>query len=209
MARTILAAVLILTATSLAADTYRWKDKEGNIHYGEAVPPEYADQPYDVINDAGMVIEHVEDTTVSETVREQQKEQAQERAPLISKEERARQYDRLLVMQYGSQEEIIQTMVGELAQLGYDRTIIEQSRVSTIASIREQIRQAADQQRANLPIPESQQGTIDKLYARLDADAEKSRALDKREAQIRARYNKDLERYRHLTSEDGAQTDQG
>jgi hypothetical protein len=112
-------------------------------------------------------------------------------------------------MQYGSEEEIIRTMEGELAQLGYDRTIIEQSRVSTVASIREQIRQAADQQRANLPIPESQQGAIDKLYARLDADAEKSRALDKREAQIRERYNKDLERYRFLTSEDAAQPDQG
>ena len=209
MARTIFAAVLMLAATSLAADTYRWKDKDGNIHYGEAVPAEYADQPYDVINDAGIVIEHVEDTTVSETVREQQKEQAQERAPLISEEERARQYDRLLVMQYSSEEEIIQVMEGELAQLGYDRTIIEQSNDSTVKAIRQHIRQAADRQRANLPPDEEQKNNIARLYARLDADAEKSRALDRRAAQIRERFNKDLERYRYLTSEDEAKTDQG
>jgi hypothetical protein len=208
MARTIVATVLILTATALAADTYRWKDKDGNIHYGEAVPAEYADQPYDVINDAGMVIEHVEDTTVPEAVREQEKEE-EERKPLISEEERARQYDRLLVIQYNSEDEIIAALENEVAQLGYDRDIIEQSNVSTVKAIRQHIRQAANKQRANLPLDEELQHNIERLYARLDADAEKSRALDRREAQIRERFNKDLERYRYLTSEDEAQTDQG
>ena len=206
MAKTIVAALLVLTATALAADTYRWKDKDGNIHYGEAVPAEYADQPYDVINDAGLVIEHVEDTTVPMEVREQVK-QEEKRKPLISEEERARQYDRLLIIQYNSEDEIIAALENEIAQLGYDRAIIEQSNVSTAKAIRQHIRQAADQQRANLPLNEEQQNRIDRLYARLDADAEKSRALDKHEAQIRARFNKDLERYRYLTSEDEAQPD--
>lgn len=208
MTRAFLAAALILAATTLAAATYRWKDKDGNIHYGEAVPAEYADQPYDVINDAGMVIEHVEDTTVPEAVREQEKEE-EERKPLISEEERARQYDRLLVIQYNSEDEIIAALENEVAQLGYDRDIIEQSNVSTVKAIRQHIRQAANKQRANLPLDEELQHNIERLYARLDADAEKSRALDRREAQIRERFNKDLERYRYLTSEDEAQTDQG
>ena len=47
----------------LHADTYRWKDKDGKVHYGAVVPAEYADQPYDVLNSAGMVIDHVEDTS--------------------------------------------------------------------------------------------------------------------------------------------------
>ena len=208
MIRTIVAAVLILAATTLAAATYRWKDKDGNVHYGEAVPPEYADQPYDVINDAGLVIERVEDTTVPEAVREQEKQQ-EERKPLISEAQRAVQYDRLLVIQYSSEDEIIAALENEVAQLGYDRAIIEQSSVSTVKAIREHIRQAADQQRANQPLSEQQRNSIGQLYARLDADAEKSRALDRREAQIRERFNKDLERYRFLTSEDEAQTDQG
>ena len=207
MIRTIVAAVLILAATTLAAATYRWKDKDGNVHYGEAVPPEYADQPYDVINDAGLVIERVEDTTVPEAVREQEKQQ-EERKPLISEAQRAVQYDRLLVIQYSSEDEIIAALENEVAQLGYDRAIIEQSSVSTVKAIREHIRQAADQQRANQPLSEQQRNSIGQLYARLDADAEKSRALDRREAQIRERFNKDLERYRYLTSEDEAQTDQ-
>ena len=93
-----LATGLCLVAMSATADTYRWKDKDGKVHYGAAVPAEYADQPYDVLNDAGMLIERVEDTTTPIEVRA--KEAVKERAPLISDEERRQQSDRLLVIQY-------------------------------------------------------------------------------------------------------------
>ena len=204
---------LCLVATSLVAETYRWKDKDGKTHYGAAVPAEYADQPYDVLNDAGMVIDRVEDTSMPMDIREEVKKIAKERAPLISQEERERAYDRLLVIQYRSEDEIKQAMEFELAQLGYDKTIIEQSYTSTTTAIRDQIRQAADRQRANLPIPAEQQQAIDRLYARLVSDTEKQLAMSKREDQIRARFQKHLERYRFLTSPDHqeseGQTDQG
>jgi hypothetical protein len=208
-----LAGMLFLTATSLAADTYRWKDKDGKTHYGEAVPAEYADQPYDILNDAGMVIEHVEDTTLSEEIREEEKKKSQERTPLISEEERERQYDRLLVIQYRSIDEITEAMDIEVAQLGYDKQIIEQSFNSTSKAIREQIRQAADQQRANQPITGEQQAAIDQLYARLATDEKKRAAIQRREQQIRDRFEKALTRYRFLTTqgqqENGEQEDRG
>lgn len=200
---------LLIAATSATADTYRWKDKDGNIHYGESVPAEYADQPYDVINKAGLVIEHVEDPTMSVELRKQEEQKAKERAPLISEDERERQYNRLLVIQYRSEEAIIEARDNELAQLTYDRTIIEQARVSTINAIRQQIREAADRQRANLPIPEEQLKAIDNLYARLDESARSGEAMDRREAQIRERFDKDLERYRQLTARNAGREDPG
>ena len=56
----LIAVILSLSVTSLAAETYRWKDKDGKTHYGAMVPAEYADQPYDVLNNSGQVIEHIE-----------------------------------------------------------------------------------------------------------------------------------------------------
>jgi len=207
----LIAGILCLSVTSLAADTYRWKDKEGKTHYGATVPAEYADQPYDVLNSAGMVIDRVEDTSVPMEVREQIK--VKERAPLISQKERLRQYDRLLVIQYRSEEEIKQALSFEVAQLGYDTRIIEQSYESTTTAIRERIRQAADQQRANQQISADQQKDIGRLYARLASDEEKRLTMKKREDRIRARFEKDLERYRFLTSAgeatDEEPTDQG
>lgn len=195
------ALILCMSATPLAADTYRWKDKNGEIHYGEAVPPEYADQPYDVINSQGIVIEHVEDPTERIVSPEEMKPEKKERAPLISEEERRIQSDRLLVIRYSSEDDIQKQLELELAQVGYDRKVMSQSYESTSAAIRSQISQAADKQRAGQPITAEQQAEIDQLYARLDQDKKQLAANKVREEKIRTRYADDLERYRFLTSE--------
>jgi hypothetical protein len=195
----LVAGMFSLAAFPLAADTYRWKDKDGKVHYGAAVPAEYADQPYDVLNDAGMVIDRVEDTSVPlEVIAE--KKIKKEREPLISEEERRIQSDRLLVIQYRSEEDITQALELQIGQLGYDKRIIEQSYASTTKAIREQIREAADRQRANQPVSEEQQKGIDQLYARRASDEQKKAAMERRENRIRERFQKDLERYRFLTS---------
>lgn len=194
------AALLIFAAGPLAAETYRWKDKNGEIHYGEAVPAEYADQPYDVLNDAGLVIEHVEDTTVPVDVQANTKAEKKERAPLISEEERRIQSDRLLVIRYASEEEIVKARELELAQLGYDNKVINQSYESTDIAIRNQISQAADQQRAGQKVSAEQQKEITQLYARREQDEMKRASMQQREERIRARYDEEIERYRYLTS---------
>lgn len=204
--------IISLWITPLSADTYRWKDKDGNVHYGEAVPAEYADQPYDIINKAGIVIERIEDTSVPLEVMAEKKDQ-KERAPLISEEQRQIQSDRLLVIRYGSEEEIIKALELEIAQLGYDTKVINQSYKSTTASIRDQISQAANRQRAGQKISAEQEKEISQLYARQAQDAQKKQLMSQREERIRTRYQEDLDRYRYLTSEpddsDQQATDQG
>jgi hypothetical protein len=194
----LIAVIFSLSAASVAADTYRWKDKDGEVHYGAVVPPEYAEQPYDILNKSGIVTEHVEDTSVPREVRA--KKVVKERKPLISDEERQLQSDRLLLIQYLSEEDINQALNLEIAQLGYDKRLVNQSYDSTGIAIRDQIRQVADQQRANLPISADQKKEIEHLYARRTRDENKRKALIKRENLIRARFQADLERYRFLTS---------
>ena len=195
----LVAGILTLCVTAVIADTYRWKDKDGKVHYGAVVPAEYADQPYDVLNSAGMVIDHIEDTSVPLEVLAAEKIQG--RQPLISDEERRRQSDNLLVIQYSSEDEIKQALELEIAQLGYDSKIINQSFESTNSALRDQIKQAADRQRANQKISEDQQENIDKLYIRREQDGKRQQAMKNRENRIRERFQTDLERYQLLTSE--------
>jgi len=189
---------MCFSVTSANADSYRWKDKDGKTHYGAAVPAEYADQPYDVLNSQGVVIEHVEDTSIPIDVLAEQ--EIQGRKPLISDEERLRQSDRLLVVQYRSEDEITDALELQLAQLGYDSRLINQSYESANTAIRDQVAQAADQQRANLPISEDQQKGIDGLYARRMRDERKLESLAKRAQAIRDRFQAYIDRYRFLTN---------
>ena len=189
---------LCFSVTSANADSYRWKDKDGKTHYGAAVPAEYAEQPYDVLNSQGVVIEHVEDTSIPIDIMAEQETQG--RQPLISDEERLRQSDRLLVVQYRSEDEITDALELQLAQLGYDSRLINQSYASANTAIRDQVAQAADQQRANLPISEDQQKGIDGLYARRMRDERKLESLAKRAQAIRDRFQAYIDRYRFLTN---------
>ena len=195
----LIAGILSLCVTSVVAETYRWKDKDGKIHYGAVVPAEYADQPYDVLNDQGMLIERIEDTTIPLEVVAEKK--IEERKPLISQETRRLQADRLLVIRYSSEEEITKALELELAQLGYDTKVIGQSYESTVSAIRNSVKQAADRQRAGQQISAEQQKEIDQLYNRLARDEQKKATMKKIEDRIRTRFQEELERYRFLTSD--------
>ena len=196
----LIAGIISLMATSLAAESYRWKDKDGKTHYGAAVPAEYADQPYDILNNSGLVIEHVEDTTIPIEVKAKKKIK-KAREPLISEETRQEQSDKLLVIRYSSEEEILKGQELELAQLGYDMKVINKSHQNTTAAIRSQISQAADQQRAGQQISPETQQKIDQLYARNAQDQKRQTIITNRATQIRARYQAEIERYRHLTTD--------
>jgi hypothetical protein len=201
-----------LTVVPAAADTYRWKDKDGNTHYGRIVPPEYAHLPYDVLNDAGIVIDHVDDPTQSADAHAMElAEEVEEkkRAPLISEKERQLEADRLLVVQYDSEEEILDLLDKELAHQETDKTIIRHSFTSTNTAIREQIGLAADQQRAGIEVNEDKLLEIKRLYARLDVDKRRLEALEIKEQKIRDRFEGSLERYRYLTRDKTQDSDQG
>jgi hypothetical protein len=196
----LIAGICSLAVTPLAADSYRWKDKDGKIHYGAAVPAEYADQPYDIINDAGLVIEHVDNTSLPlEVIAEEQIQE--EEAQLVSQDKRQMQFDRLLVIRYSSEEEIEKALELEISQLDYELNIIANSAEVTNTALREQISQAADRQRAGQQISADQQKSIDQLYARQVRDERRRLSMGKREDRIRARFEAELERYRYLTSE--------
>jgi len=203
----VIAASLLLWAVPLAAETYRWKDKDGKIHYGATVPADHADLPYDILNDAGLLIEHVEN--IREPVIEQEtvEEEINTREPLIPEEERRRQSDYLLIVQYRTEADIEKALNYELTQLGYDSLFINRSIEDAKASIRNNIRQAADQQRAGIQVGKDKDKQIRQLYARLSSDEKKLSSLEQQEARIRARFKADLQRYRELTKKNEEQSD--
>lgn len=52
---------LLAPFVAQAQDTkyYRWVDAEGNVHYGDSVPAEYAEYPKQVLNDHGITVDSV------------------------------------------------------------------------------------------------------------------------------------------------------
>ena len=47
---------LLASSMLQASPTYRWVDDDGVVHYGDRIPPEYADQRSDVLNRHGVAV---------------------------------------------------------------------------------------------------------------------------------------------------------
>jgi hypothetical protein len=201
LARIALATLAIsLTAPAAAKDTYRWVDENGKVHFSESLPPEYADKPHQKINDAGIVIEEVTDPVAAARAQAQPNKKA-EPEPIYTPEEIRDQSDRLLLLKYRSEQEIFDAMEVEIANLGYDRRLIQQTRDSTERAMIQQIRQAAALQRAGKDVPEEKRRQISELRRQLEGGNADLGALTSREAGIRESFAAQLERYRSLTAE--------
>lgn len=100
----VIAALVALASQAQAREeqkVYKWTDKDGNVHYSDSIPPEYAEQPKEVLNDQGVAVEELAGKKTAEQLEQER----------IEKERRVAQElqlraDRALLATYLSVEEI-------------------------------------------------------------------------------------------------------
>lgn len=99
-----IALCLTLSLGAYAQETrvYKWQDEDGTWHYGDSVPPEYAEQPKQVLNDQGVTVDHLEGKKSAEQIAA---EKAQ--AELDLQKELQRRADVALLNTYVNVDEII------------------------------------------------------------------------------------------------------
>ena len=104
------AAVLLLAMTSwsqpaVAGEMYRWVDGEGQVHYGDSVPPEYSKTYREVLNERGITIDTLpREPTAAEIAAAAHAAKIAEQERLKAEELKTR--DRVLLNTYLSIDEI-------------------------------------------------------------------------------------------------------
>jgi hypothetical protein len=178
---------------------YRWVDEHGIVHYGDRIPPQYAQQDTTVLNGQGVEVGHVEApktaAELAEIARVQSKQLAQ------------KQRDSFLMTTYTSVKDIEQLRDERLEQMKGQRAAAEQY----IASLHERL--LALQARAMLfkpynPEPKSRRVPDDlaeQIVRTLDEERSQRTALatkDQEETTMRAQFQADIDRYRELRATD-------
>lgn len=205
------AACLLLAANALAAEkVYRWVDENGEVHYSETLPPDFRDKKADVLDEQGIERAHGESLVPpppEETNKPKKGELPRDSSglkrpePLYSPQELQARQDALLLLRYDSEQEILDAMEVEINQLAYDRRLVSGSTNSIETAYRGNVREAADRQRAGLEVTPESIEELRRLKRRLSNNSQSLAALEKREQQIRARFQTELERYRKLVAE--------
>jgi len=189
----ILGATFVLCALfSITAEAklYKWVDDQGETHYGEVIPPEYANKDKIEFDDKGRV---VKDKSTDGDINS-----AANRTPEQKAAVEQRRKDKALLNTYSNEKEI---------DLARDRNLQQvESRINSIQLLQKSAQESLDSYKAEAkgvtngkPIPASLKADIsaaeDKL-AKLQQDLD---AANAKAASVRASFETDKARYRELT----------
>jgi chromosome segregation ATPase len=180
-----------------SAKMYKWVDDQGVTHYGETIPPQYADKDRSELNKKGRVIKTNEVLSPEERLLKEE-EDARKRAEKEAALE-SRRRDKALINTYSSPDEIdlarhrnLQQIDARVNGVGAQLKIVS-DRMAGLQKEADGYRQAGKKLPPSLQDDLSEtQGRVDKLQQ----DLEKAKA-DK--AAMEARYDADKARYRELT----------
>ena len=117
--------LLSLTQASAQQALYRWVDEDGLVHYGDHVPPAYADQDREVLNSHGVAVRHLDGAASDEELAERARIAALEEAQEIAAIEQA-QHDKMLLDTYLSVDDIVRLRDQRLDLLEAQINVTEQ-----------------------------------------------------------------------------------
>jgi hypothetical protein len=177
---------------------YRWVDKDGQVHYGDSVPAEYAEQDRDILNKQGVKVGREEGTITPE-----------EAAVLAAEEKAAREEqkrklrDRVLLQTYQSVKELEILRDTRLELVDAQLTIQEQS----LANLRAQHAKIERAAARYAPVstepgapPLPAEAAADLARSASDIATQESNLLRRREERenIRLTFEADIKRYQEL-----------
>ena len=192
-----LGATLVLFAafsTIAEAKLYKWVDDKGETHYGEVVPPEYADKDKVQFNEKGREVKKKESKEPAGEADSGKKSAEEDQATID-----LRRRDKALVNTYSNEKEI---------DLSRDRNLQQvEARINSVQLLLKSAQESLDNYRKEVDglkqsgkkIPDSLQTDIaegENRVAKLKEDLTKAQ---EKAASVRASYEADKVRYRELT----------
>lgn len=174
---------------------YRWVDEQGVTHYGDRVPPQYAERERTLLNGQGVEVGRLEAPKTPEQIAAQERQQQEAL--------RQKQHDSFLVSTYTSVKDIEALRDARLDQLRGQRNAAEQyvenlhSRLAALQTRALNFRPySARPHAARMPddLAEDLVRTLKEMHTQSDTLA----AKNQEEAAVKAQFDADIERYRTL-----------
>lgn len=148
IASIVLVLFVFVAMTAEAGNLYRYRNTEGNLVIDYAVPPAYVANGYEILSEAGRVLEVVEPQPESDEPKEVQQKKAAQAA--LQEQE-----DQMLLRTYSEVSELESAMERKLTQLDRETEIIRSNLEKNELALSASREQAANYQFGGRRIPES------------------------------------------------------
>jgi len=195
----ILLPALLSGGDVLAERIYKWVDENGEIQYGDRVPPRYATTERSVINDQGRTVKVYQAPKSPEEKAEAQalaKQHAEEKK--IAEQQAVR--DHSLLSTYSSEEDMLMARDSKVASV---ETLIQltKSRLDSMQKrLNELTDEAAEFERSGKKLPEGLVNQMKNIKEQIENNDDFLKNKQTEKEQIASKFDEDIKRYRELTS---------
>jgi hypothetical protein len=195
----ILLPALLSGGESLAERIFKWVDENGEIQYGDRVPPQYASKERSVIDDQGRTVKVYEAPKSPEEKAEAQalmKQKAESKK--LNQQQAVR--DHSLLSTYSSEEDMLQARDGKVASV---ETLIQltNSRLESMQKrLNELTNDAAEFERSGKKLPDGLVNQMKNIKEQIQHNEGFLKAKQDEKEEIASKFDEDIKRYRELTS---------
>jgi chromosome segregation ATPase len=195
--------ILITLSFSVQAKMYKWVDENGQMHFGDKIPPKYLVKEYDELNDQGIVMKHKEAAKTPEQIAEE-KRLEEERKKAELEEKRKQQRDRVLLDTYTTERDLIVARDSRLdtvdSQIRLAASIIADSN-HKIESMEKQV---ARLKASGREVPPDLFKRIDNQKRQVSVQYQVMESHKKRRDEIATQFTDYIERFKELKMEQKA-----
>jgi len=199
----------ILLALPAAGEMYKWEDDDGNVHYGDSLPPEVARErrEAEVKSEQGTTQKVIEPPPTAEELerrRQERLEAKRERERERQRREEQAAQDKRLHRMYSGVEQIRKAR-DERLEAVQGRISVRKRRIERLKSRLEQRREeAARLERSDRGDPESVYKVIDRLERSVAEHESVIEDHRQQKQRLKQRFARDMERFRELTEDSQA-----
>jgi hypothetical protein len=174
---------------------YRWVDEQGVVHYGDRIPPQYAEKERTILNSQGVEVGRLD----AQKTPEQMAAEARARDEVLKQ----KQHDSFLVTTYTSVKDIEALRDVRLDQLQGQRVAAEQyvdnlrSRLTTLQTRARLFRPYSERPNPH-KMPDDLAEDLIRTLNELRTQSNVLLARNEEVAALRAQFQMDIERYREL-----------
>ncbi|MGB9429548.1 MAG: DUF4124 domain-containing protein [Gammaproteobacteria bacterium] len=181
---------------------YKWVDKQGVVHYGSSVPPEYASQQLDVLNSEGVTVKTLNAAkTPAEIAKEQQAQAAA--AEKTQQDQQQQANDQMLRDTYTSVSDIEQDRDSRLAAMDSQIKLTNSAISGLQKTLTEYQARETELTHARKPIPADLTKNLDSVQQQIKTDQQLLLQQQQDEQTTRERYEAYITRFKQLQGNGG------
>jgi len=183
-----------------AGKLYKWVDENGQIRYGDRIPPQYARKSNETLNQQGITVDRKEAAKTPEQIAAAQRlEEARQAAERVQQEKDRK--DRILLDTFTNEDEMVLTRDGKIEAIEAIIRVTNGRTEKLKLRLSELKTRAANIERSGKPVSDKLNAEISETRQQIAQNFTYVKSRNSDQQLIREQFEVDIARFRELQAE--------